>query len=227
MKIMKMRIPPKAWVYDYYGRNIFNEWSYIFTNRSVIETASQIVKKSSKYIKPISFLFKICVGETEDESECGKDIIFNNPESYTDNELVQLYKSILTTIKGPDEKKYVICSLYCQAFLTFYKENKLVSEWVPSKDFIKKELAEFDTRIAISGPITINIFQDYISVATITDIWIPRFRDDKLAVINGERLTYILRNIEKIVKPTKIYFDGKTETSDKYGFKKPEEIFQK
>jgi len=136
-----------------------------------------------------------------------------------------MMNSTLKLVGGTDENKTIIIALNCKTFLTYTKMNKQISEWFPANEFYELVIQKDGNKLSMNGPIRLHIHSDSIVLALGSNIWIPSSRNDELAIINGDRLTAILKTIEKIVRPTKMYASEYWNRIDKYGYKKPEELF--
>jgi hypothetical protein len=199
----------------------------IFPNTSVFDISKKIIDDLNNYIHPVSIRAQINMGTTPKQAIHIKNQILNTSHSFSGQEATIFFHSVLDSIEGHENKnKYLTVYIQCQTLLTFYKNNDLVSEWFPSAEYYDRELKLKGNRYLLQAPISIHLEENYFSLSIFTDIWEPRFKNDKLATINGERLTHILKTIEGILHPTKSYFEGNEKITNSYGYKRPDEIFQ-
>ena len=218
-------IPWKSWNVDFRKRNPYSTWRFSWIGyQSPFQIAKGIVNNLDQYIRPISMNLSVWMTDNRGDSKSLKQFYLNTPKFFTEKDLENLYDNIVKSANQPDSIKIESCWMEFVAYLTFFKKKELVSEWYPSMDFYKDDLINNIDRYSLNGILSIGILGDLLFLDLFSDLWIPEFINDKLAVINDERLTAILKYIDNAVNPTDIKFFPEIGMYE-HGYKKPEDSF--
>jgi hypothetical protein len=226
LNITQDEIPKRDWEFDDKKQSGWYSWSMRFPDTSVFETSKRIIDDLNNYIRPMTLHAVISTGKTHKDATHSKDVYLRTLNYFSGQEAIEFLNSALNPNHKAKYNKYLNVHIGCQAFLTYYKDDKLVSEWFPSREYYEKDIIDGHDFGLHATPLTIFLDCDYLMLTLYANIWEPLFREDKLALKNDENLTHILKTFEKIVHPTKVYHGNEDKISHNYGFKRPEEIFQ-
>jgi hypothetical protein len=223
---MSNTIIKKEWLRDFKNKEPYGHWEFYYSNnKSIIEIVRSITKGLNQYIRPISIVSNVRMSDDRKNPDYIKFVIANTSKFFTEQDIINYYNGILTSVDDHDETRIRVCFVSFVAFLTYFKQDELISDWFPSMDYYNDDFIENIDNDSLDGIIKIGIDSRSLGLEVYSDIWIPISRYDKLAEINGERLKSILKYIDKTIQSSQIKYSLKENVMDTYGYKKPEDLF--
>jgi hypothetical protein len=223
----------KEWEFNHNLSQPFGDWQLSYPSQSEIEILTKLCEILKEFIRPIFIKISVLVGPNRKEAKIRNGFYYNNPNAFSITEIESLYKQSLDQVQAFEHEKFTRFYLSWQAFISYYNNNKLISEWYPSSDNLLNQLKQYPNIVSFDGLIDSTILDDFMAISTYTDIWIPENRNDKVALINGQQLRNMLMTIEKITGGKIEQWSenkwlenppGRNGFIERYGFIHPDEL---